>query len=85
MSIGEEIRNTAFREARRVLGEAVTYRREHPYVFYRFHAHMATLRRKQRRPFAAWWHRQWRERYYAKAIATSEGPRCARVMEGEEA
>lgn len=77
MSLGQDALQAARDEARRVLGEAIEYRREHPYVFYLFHRSMATLRRNQRRLLAAWWHRQWRDRYWAKTMATREATRCA--------
>lgn len=80
VTIGQGLLEVARDEARRIVGDAIDYRRDHPYVFYRFHAHMADLRRHQGRLLAAWWHRQWRARYWAKAMASAEAQRCREVV-----
>lgn len=82
MSIGDDIREIAFREAKGLLRDAIDDRRQHPYYYYLVHMHMATLRRRQGRRLAAFWHRRWREYYYARAQATREAQVCVRMVEG---
>ncbi len=74
------IRDGAFREARRIIGDAIEYRRRHPYVFYLFHAKMYELHKAQRHPIRMWWHRMLMNRFWAKTQATREASKCRRKV-----
>jgi hypothetical protein len=82
-----EVFEAAATEARAIIGDAVAYRREHPFTFYVFHARMHDLHRSYRRGhrLRARWHRWLRDRYWAKAQATDAAARCRRVGSDDRA
>jgi len=68
-------------QARSVIGDAIRYRRNHPYLFFVFHKHMESEKRTSGQPMRAKWHRYWRNHYWGKTLATSEAKLC---VEGEK-
>lgn len=78
------LRDAALEEARRVVGAAVDYRRKHPYRFYLFHLKMERMHFRLGHPVRAKWHRFWRRRYWAKAMATREAEACKKAQAHED-
>ena len=80
----DKLRAAALDEARRVIGNAIEYRRNHPYTFYLFHLKMEQSYKRRGRRVLAWWHRVWRRRYWAKAKASAEAGSCERHKAHED-
>ena len=78
------IRREALAEARRVLGDAIAHRRNHPYQFYIFHLKMERSAERRGRRLATAWHRFWRRRYWAKAAASKEAEACKKAKAHED-
>ncbi|MGH1451346.1 MAG: hypothetical protein ACRBBM_18230 [Pseudomonadaceae bacterium] len=76
MSIARQALALAEREGRAVLGDAINFRRTHPYFFFLVHEHEYNRRRKEGRRLLALHHRIWRRYYEARWKASAQSKKC---------
>lgn len=76
MSIARQALALAEREGRNVLGDALDFRRTHPYFFFLVHEAEATRTRKRGRRVLAFYHRRMRDYYATRWRASSEVNKC---------